>query len=81
MRVLAIAAASVLVVAIVAWFALQAASGLADTELSANGIAAMVLGIVLSLGLGAGLMALVFYSSRKGYDERAQPRADGGGEP
>jgi hypothetical protein len=29
----------------------------------------MVLGIVFSLIIGIGLMALVFYSSRKGYDE------------
>ncbi|KRQ97757.1 hypothetical protein [Bradyrhizobium valentinum] len=26
-------------------------------------------GIALSLGVGAGLMALLFYSHRKGYDE------------
>jgi flagellar basal body-associated protein FliL len=30
---------------------------------------AMVLGVIVSLGVGVGLMALVFYSSRKGYDE------------
>ena len=29
----------------------------------------MMLGIVFSLVVGIGLMALVFYSSRKGYDE------------
>ena len=29
----------------------------------------MVSGIVFSLVVGIGLMALVFYSSRKGYDE------------
>ena len=29
----------------------------------------MVLGVVFSLAVGVGLMALVFYSSRKGYDE------------
>ena len=29
----------------------------------------MILGIVFSLVVGIGLMALVFYSSRKGYDE------------
>ena len=72
MRVLAIVAASLLALAAIVWFALEATAGLAGTELSANGIAAMIIGIVLSLGLGAGLMALVFYSSRNGYDERAQ---------
>ncbi len=30
---------------------------------------AMALGIVLSLLIGCGLMALLFYSSRHGYDE------------
>jgi hypothetical protein len=30
---------------------------------------AMTLGVVFSLVVGVGLMALVFYSSRKGYDE------------
>ena len=29
----------------------------------------MVLGVMFSLVVGIGLMALVFYSSRKGYDE------------
>ena len=29
----------------------------------------MALGIIFSLIVGCGLMALVFYSSRKGYDE------------
>jgi hypothetical protein len=31
--------------------------------------AALILGSVLSLGVGVGLMALLFYSHRKGYDE------------
>jgi hypothetical protein len=35
----------------------------------ASGYVALVLGVVFSLVVGAGLMALVFYSSRKGYDE------------
>ena len=32
----------------------------------------MVVGIVLSVFVGAGLMALVFYSNRSGYDEPAR---------
>ena len=35
----------------------------------AQGYAAMIIGIVLSLVVGIGLMALLFYSSRRGYDE------------
>jgi flagellar basal body-associated protein FliL len=34
-----------------------------------SGYAAMALGVILSLAVGFGLMALLFYSSRKGYDE------------
>jgi len=37
----------------------------------AVGYAAMAVGVVLSLLVGFTLMALVFYSSRYGYDERA----------
>ena len=32
---------------------------------------AMGLGVLFSIVVGAGLMALVFYSSRHGYDDRA----------
>ena len=32
---------------------------------------AMALGVLFSMVVGSGLMALVFYSSRRGYDERA----------
>jgi hypothetical protein len=34
-----------------------------------QGYAALAIGIVLSLIVGVGLMALLFYSSRRGYDE------------
>jgi hypothetical protein len=37
----------------------------------------MALGILFSLLIGCGLMALVFYSSRHGYDERAQGEESG----
>jgi hypothetical protein len=42
-----------------------------DTSVPASGYVAMVLGIVFCLIVGVGLMALIFYSSRKGYDEPA----------
>jgi hypothetical protein len=43
---------------------------LADgTDMPPSGYVAMALGVVISLGVGFGLMALIFYSSRKGYDE------------
>ena len=40
-----------------------------DSGMSAAGWIAMGLGILATLGLGAALMALVFISSRRGYDE------------
>ena len=42
---------------------------LGEVDIGLHGMIAMVLGIVLTLALGIGLMALVFYSSRHGYDD------------
>jgi hypothetical protein len=42
-----------------------------DTDLGLHGTIALALGIGLTLLLGVGLMALVFYSARKGFDARA----------
>jgi hypothetical protein len=44
-------------------------TGIGDSEISGAGWLAMGLGIVLTLALGIGLMALVFISNRRGYDE------------
>ncbi|UFZ07183.1 hypothetical protein LQG66_13130 [Bradyrhizobium ontarionense] len=38
-------------------------------EVTTSGYVSMALGVVLSLAVGFGLMGLVFYSSRGGYDE------------
>ena len=62
-----VAAVAFLAVVAVVAFAL---SGIGEVEMSAAGWAAMLLGIVLTLGLGFGLMSLVFISNRRGYDER-----------
>jgi hypothetical protein len=40
-------------------------------DISWQGWLAMGLGIVATAALGGGLMALIFYSSRMGYDDRA----------
>jgi hypothetical protein len=40
-----------------------------DAQMSTQGYIAMALGIFFSLAIGIGLMALVFYSSRAGYDQ------------
>ena len=50
------------------WWAFYAWNSV-DAEMSIHGYIAMILGIVFSLAIGCGLMALMFYSSRHGYDE------------
>ena len=44
-------------------------SGTGDSEISEAGWFAMGLGIFVTLVLGIGLMSLVFFSNRHGYDE------------
>ena len=41
-----------------------------------SGVVAMWLGIIFSLVVGVGLMALVFYSNRRGHDEPPQFKRD-----
>ncbi len=45
-------------------------------ELSLHGWIALSLGVVVSIGLGVGLMSLVFYSARRGYDDHQDPRRE-----
>jgi hypothetical protein len=40
-----------------------------NVDVPASGYFAMAFGVIFSLVVGVGLMALIFYSSRKGYDE------------
>jgi hypothetical protein len=47
-------------------------SGIDDSEISSAGWLAMGFGTVATLALGIGLMALVFISNRRGYDEGTQ---------
>ena len=54
------------------WFAAQGWISLESTPMPASGYIAMTLGIVFSLVVGVGLMMLVFYSHRRGYDEPAR---------
>ena len=49
-------------------------AGLGDTGMSAAGWIALVLGVAATLALGMGLMALVFISNRRGYDEPGDGR-------
>jgi hypothetical protein len=75
-------AKTVLIGAVLAGFALLAVgiavafaiSEIGDVQMSAAGWGAMTLGIILTLGLGFGLMSLVFISNRRGFDEQGDHR-------
>jgi hypothetical protein len=56
------------------WFAFHVWTTDAGPPMPASGYVAMTIGILFSLVVGIGLMALVFYSHRHGYDEGGQGR-------
>ena len=56
------------------WYAWGLWNAVDAPEMPAGLYAAMILGVLFSIIVGCGLMALVFYSSRRGYDERASGR-------
>lgn len=49
-----------------------ALTGWDSSAMSIHGWIALALGTFVSLALGGGLMALVFHSARKGYDDRVE---------
>ncbi len=59
------------------WLAVRTWMAAAGSPMPAVGYVAMTFGVALSLLVGIALMALLFYSSRYGYDDQAseQPRA------
>ncbi|MGJ4960356.1 hypothetical protein ACQR1H_32315 [Bradyrhizobium sp. HKCCYLRH2015] len=61
--VLLLLLAATLVVAVIGW---SSGSG---ADVPASGYVALALGVLFSLAVGFGLMGLLFYSSRRGYDE------------
>jgi hypothetical protein len=64
-------AIAVLVALLVAaiWYAAQVWISMSGVHMSVWGWTFLVLGVVVTTGLGAGLMALVFYSSRHNLDQ------------
>ena len=56
-------------VAIAAMAAAAVWSGIGDITIGPHGWIALGLGVFFTLAIGGGLMALVFYSSRRGYDD------------
>ncbi|MBN8936038.1 MAG: hypothetical protein J0I13_07030 [Rhizobiales bacterium] len=67
---LVIAALMALLVAAV-WYAYGLWNALESADMPTWMYVAMGGGIIFSLIIGCGLMALVFYSNRQGYDDRA----------
>jgi len=55
--------------ALALWFAVSAWIHLAGDEIPLYGYLAIAGGVLFSLLVGGGLMALVFYSNRHGYDD------------
>lgn len=55
--------------ALAVWFAVAAWEHLGGDAIPFYGYVAIVGGVLFSLLIGGGLMALVFYSSRHGYDD------------
>jgi hypothetical protein len=69
----------VVMLAAAGWYAAQAWTTLSGPPMPATGYVAMTIGIVFSLVVGCGLMALLFYSNRYGYDEPHRAEDDDGG--
>jgi len=51
------------------WYAVQVWTSMAGVHMSGWGWTFLILGVVVTTGLGGGLMALVFYSSRHNMDQ------------
>ncbi len=73
---LAVVVPLLVILAAALWYAAGAWVSLGGPPMPATGYIAMVLGILFSLIIGCGLMALLFYSSRHGYDEPYQADGD-----
>ncbi len=69
MATFAAIAALLLLLAGAVWLAVVGWNLHGDVPMSGHGYAAMALGIIFSLIVGCGLIALMYYSHRHGYDE------------
>ena len=65
---IAVAAAVAVVIGVLVLMA-SVWTGIGDSGMSAGGWVALALGVVVTLALGIGLMALVFISSRRSFDD------------
>jgi len=69
MRILYAAVPLLALLALSVWFAVVAWERLGGEAIPAYGYVAIAGGVIFSLLVGGGLMALVFYSNRHGYDD------------
>ena len=74
MGVWALLAALLALLGAAVWIAVAGWQSESDVAMPAHGYVAMALGIFFSIVVGCGLMGLIFYSSRKGYDEPSRRR-------
>ena len=71
MRVLLVIAPLFALLGLSVWFAVSAWGHIGGDAIPLYGYVAIAGGVLFSLLVGGGLMALVFYSSRHGYDDEA----------
>ena len=71
MRILLVAVPLLALLALSIWFAATAWTRLGGDDIPLYGYVAIAGGVLFSLLVGGGLMGLVFYSSRHGYDDDA----------
>lgn len=70
---IAVAAALAITAMGIAWSAWRS---MADVVVGTAGMVALILGALATMALGGGLMALLFISNRRGFDEEAGRRPD-----
>ncbi len=68
MKALTIIVALAALLGLAIYGAVEVWTALEDTAISVHGWIALGAGVLVTFGLGAGLMFLVFYSNRQGYD-------------
>lgn len=73
---LALAAAGLLAIAALLALGVYTWQSMGEVEMDASGYIALVLGVIGTVALGGGLMALLFYSHRHGYDDAAGGREE-----
>ena len=62
-------AVAVIVIAVLVVIATRNWESIGPTGISPLGWIALILGVLVTIGVGVGLMALVFISNRRGYDD------------